>query len=113
LKFTFFDFITFRKIRDVTVFPPHGNLVPEIKGFLGFRKGKRSLTLSVPQIYHVDRGYPSLVHICLQYFLLVFWGRVLHFPTKLGEHARYAPVLCGIAFLEGSLVDLRLGPNPA
>ena len=28
------------KIRDVTVYPPHKNLVPEIKGLPGFRRGE-------------------------------------------------------------------------
>ena len=55
--------------------PPHENLVLEIKGFLVFRKGKRSLTQSVPQVIHADRGF-LFVHICVLYFLLVFWAGI-------------------------------------
>jgi len=40
LKLTFLENITFRKNTGCYSLAPHKNLVPEIKGFLGFRKGE-------------------------------------------------------------------------
>ena len=104
LKFTFFDFITFRKkSRMLQSPPPHENLVPEIKGFLGFSQDKDH--------WHCwfHRSCTSIVDFLLV-FIFVFVtlrdfsiGYLVH-PLS-SEGVLDAPTLRKTAIFESSFVD--------
>ena len=78
-----------------------------------FRKGKRSLTLSVPQIMRVDRRSPPFVHRCFLHFLLIFWGCYLIFPRNLGSVHDTLQYFAELPFSKVPLSILRCGSHPS
>ena len=70
-----------KKIRDVTVSPPHENLIPEIKGFLWFGKVRITGTIGISCSLIADFLLLSTFVSCTS---SGFIGRVSSVPAKFG-----------------------------
>ena len=82
LKSTFFDFITFRKNPGCYSLPSHENLVPEIKGFLGFRKCEGHWSVRLSRSQCSDCRMFSRVHLFFLFTPLCFLNIYLVFSTR-------------------------------